>query len=152
MIGSIVRSVGAVLAGLAAAMFFIVGTEAVWAVVYPPPPGVDLHDIEACKAHITQLPADAFVIAEAGWGLAVLTGSWVATRLGPGRHPAHGNAVGSILLMAAVANMLMLPYPIWFWGLNLVTFTAADLLGAKWGQGRSSNGRTVAGDTPPSQK
>ena len=67
MIGSIVRSVGAVIAGLVAAMFFIVGTEAVWAVVYPPAPGVDLHDREACKAHIAQLPADAYVIAAAGW-------------------------------------------------------------------------------------
>ena len=93
MIGSIVRSVGAVIAGLVAAMFFIVGTEAVWAVVYPPAPGVDLHDIEACKAHIAQLPADAFVIAAVGWGLAVLAGSWVATRLGAGRHPAHGIVV-----------------------------------------------------------
>ena len=134
MIGSIVRSVGAVIAGLVAAMFFIVCVEAVRAVVYPPAPGIDLHDIEACKAHIAKLPADAFRIAVAGWGLAVLVGSWVESRLGPGRHPAHGNVVGSILLFAAVANMLMLPYPIWFWVLNLVTFTVADLLGAKWGE------------------
>ncbi len=152
MIGSIVRSVLAVIAGLVAAMFFIVGTEVVWAVVYPPAPGVDLHDIEACKAHIAQLPADAFVIAAAGWGLAVFAGSWAATRLGPGRHPAHGNVVGSILLFAAVANMLMLPCPVWFWVLNLVTFTAADLLGAKWGRARSSDGQTVAGYTPPGKK
>ena len=47
MIGFIVRSVLGVIAGLVAAMFLIVGTEAVWAVVYPPAPGVDLHDIEA---------------------------------------------------------------------------------------------------------
>ena len=69
--------------------------------------------------------------------------------LGPGRHPAHGNVVGSILLLAAVANMLMLPYPVWFWVLNLVIFTAADLLGAKWGQARPSDGQTVARYTPP---
>ena len=66
MIGSIVRSALAVIAGLAAAMFFIVGTEAVWAVVYPPAPGVDLHDMEACKAHVAQLPADAYVGSIAG--------------------------------------------------------------------------------------
>jgi hypothetical protein len=148
MIGSIVRSVGAVIAGLVVAMFFIVGVEVVWAVVYPPAPGVDLGNVEACKAHIAQLPADAFVIAVAGWGLTVLAGSWVATRLGTGRHPAHGIVVGSILLAAAVANMLMLPYPIWFWVLNLVAFPAATYLGAKWGRARPSIGRRVAGDTP----
>ena len=144
MIGSIVRSAGAVLAGLVAAMFFIVGTEAVWAVVYPPAPGVDLHDREACKAHIAQLPADAFVIAAVGWGLAVLAGSWVATRLGAGRHPAHGYVVGLILSAAALMNMLMLPYPALFWGLNLVSFPVCTYLGTQWGRGRSSAGR---GDT-----
>ena len=148
MIGSILRSVGAVIAGLVAAMVFVVGTEAVWAVVYPPAPGVDLHDIEACKANIAKLPADTFVIAVAGWGLAVLSGTWVATRLGPGRHPAHGRIVGSILLFAAVANMLMLPYPIWFWVANLLTFTAAEMLGTKWGRTRSSDWRTGASDNP----
>ena len=144
MIGSIVRSVGAVIAGLAAAMFFIVGTEAVWAVVYPPAPGVDLHDMEACKAHIAQLPADAYVIAAAGWGLAVFAGCWVATRLGARRHPAHGYVVVSILTTAAVANMLMLPYPALFWGLNMVSFPVCTYLGTQWGRGRSSAGRDDA--------
>ena len=143
MVGSIVRSVLAVIAGLVAAMFFIVGTEAVWAVVYPPAPGVDLHDMEACKAHIAKLPADAFVIAAVGWGLAVLAGSWVAARLGAGRHPAHGYVVGLILLAAAVANMLMLPCPILFWVLNLVSFPVCTYLGIQWGRGGSS---AVQGD------
>ena len=147
MIGSILRSVLAVIAGLVAAMFFIVGTEAVWAVVYPPAPGVDLHDMEACKAHIAQLPADAYVIAAAGWGLAVLAGTWVATRLGAGRHPTHGYVVVSILTTAAVANMLMLPYPALFWGLNLVSFPVCTYLGTKWGRGRSSAGRADAAES-----
>ncbi len=146
MIGSIVRSVLAVIAGLAAAMFFIVGTEAVWAVVYPPAPGVDLHDMEACKAHIAKLPADAYVIAAAGWGLAVLAGTWVATRIGAGRHPVHGYVIGSILSAAAVANMLMLPYQALFWGLNLVSFPACTYMGTQWGRGRSSAGRGDAAE------
>ena len=144
MIGSIVRSVLAVIAGLAAAMFFIVGTEAVWAVVYPPAPGVDLHDMEACKAHVAQLPADAYVIAAAGWGLSVFAGCWVATRLGARRYPAHGIVVSLILSAAALMNMLMLPYPALFWGLNLVSFPACTYLGTKWGRGRSSAGREDA--------
>ena len=152
MIGSILRSVGAVIAGLVAAMVFVVGTEAVWAVVYPPAPGVDLHDIEACKAHIAKLPADAFVIAVAGWGLAVLSGSWVATRLGAGRHPAHGIVVSLILSAAALMNMLMLPYPILFWVLNLLAFPVATYLGVKWGRVRSSDVPRVAGYTPPGRE
>lgn len=144
MIGSIVRSVLAVIAGLAAAMFFIVGTEAVGAVVYPPPPGVDLHDMETCKAHVAKHPAYALVIGAAGWGLTMLAGTSVATRLGAGRHPAHGILVGSILLTAAVFNMLMLPYPILFPVLNLVVLPATAYLGTKWGRARSSDGQALA--------
>lgn len=149
MVGSILRSVGAVIAGLAAAMVFIVGTEVVGLAVHPFPPGVDSHDPEVCKAYIVKLPADGYVIAVAGWGLAVLSGTWVATRLGAGRHPAPGLVVGSILLAAALMNMLMLPYPIGFWIANLVVFPAATYLGTKWGRARSSSDRPVVGDAPP---
>jgi hypothetical protein len=59
------------------------------------------------------------VIAAVGWGLAMLAGTWVATRIGAGRHPVHGYVIGLILLAAAVVNMLMLPYPALFWGAQL---------------------------------
>lgn len=36
----------------------------------------------------------------------------ISGNLGTGRHLAHGIVVGSILLLAAVANLLLLPYPI----------------------------------------
>jgi hypothetical protein len=44
--------------------------------------------------------------------------------------------VGSILLVLAVVNMLMLPYPIWFWVLNLVFFPLCCYSGAMLGRGR----------------
>ena len=144
MIGSIVRSVGAAIVGLIPAMFFIVGVEGVSSILYPLPPGVDPADLDACKAHVAQLPAGAFLIAVTGWGLGTLLSSWLATRVGPGRHPAHGIVVGSILLVAAVANMLMLPYPIWFWVSNLVVLPACFYVGAKLGRARSLNRRRAA--------
>ena len=140
MFGSIARGVVALLLGLLAATLFIVAVEGVWAVLYPFPDGADPSDIEVCRAHIAQLPASAFLIGVVGWGLAVFAGSWVATRLAAGRHPAHGIMLGSILLAAAVLNMLMLPYPAWFWVANLLGFPVCALLGARLGRGESSPG------------
>ena len=134
MIGSVVRSVVAVVLGLTAAMFFIVGVEGVSLVLHPFPPGVDPTNYEACKAHVAQYPVWVLLLVVVGWGLCTLVSSWLSTRVGSGRHPAHGIVVGSILLVAAVANMLMLPYPIWFWVANLVVFPAAFMLGARLGQ------------------
>lgn len=68
-------------------------------------------------------------------GLVALASAWVATRLGAGRHPAHGLIVGTLFLAAAIANMAMLPYPAWFW-LNVLTLPAAFLCGAMLGRGK----------------
>src|SRR5262249_48932839 len=111
MIGSILRSVIAVLLRLLAAMGLFVRVEGVCSILYPFPPGVDPSDLDVCKAYIAELPAGAFLIGVGGWALATFAGSWVATRLGAGRHPAHGIVLGLVLLAAAVLNMLMLPYP-----------------------------------------
>ena len=51
---------------------------------------------------------------------------------GNGRHLAHGLTVGSILLAAALLNMAMLPYPIWFW-VNVIVFPVCFYFGAKLG-------------------
>ena len=67
-----------------------------------------------------------------------MVSSWLATRIGLKRHPAHGIVAGSILLLLAVVNMAMLPYPIWFWILNLVVFPVCFCLGAKLGRARTS--------------
>jgi hypothetical protein len=69
-------------------------------------------------------------------GVGTFLTSWLATRLGTGRHPAHGIAVGSFLFLAAVMNMFMLPYPIWFWGLNLILLPSSIALGVRFGKVR----------------
>jgi hypothetical protein len=143
MISFVLRSVGAVIAGLIAAMFFIVGVEGMSSILHPFPPGVDPADLEACRAHAARYPAGVLLLVALGWCLGTFVSSWLATRVGPGKHLAHGIVVGSILLMLAVANMFMLPYPIWFWALNFIAFPVSFCLGAKLGRGRSSPRREV---------
>lgn len=133
MIGSLVRSVGAVLVGLVAAMFLIAGVEVVSSIFHPFPSGVDPTDYEVCTAHVARYPAWVLLLVVLGWGLTTFLSAWLATRLGSGRHRAHGIVVGSILLALAVTNMSMLPYPIWFWACNLVIFPLGFYWGAKMG-------------------
>ena len=60
--------------------------------------------------------------------------AWIATRMGAGRHPAHGNAIGSLLLLAAAFNMFMLPYPVWFELGNLLILPLAIFGAVKVGR------------------
>lgn len=114
MIIPIVRSIGAVIAGFVVATVLIVAVEAFSEVFYPFPPDLDRNDFEACKAHVAKYPTWVLVVAALGWGATVFLSSWLATRLGTGRHPAHGIVVGSLLCLAAAANIVMLPYAVWF--------------------------------------
>jgi hypothetical protein len=133
MIGTTVRGVGAVLAGLVVAAVLVVGVEAFRSVVHPLPPDVDPTDYEVCKAHVARYPAWALAVGAAAWGLTTFLSAWLATRLGSGRHRAHGIVLGLILLALVIMNMSMLPYPIWFWVSNLVVFPLGFYLGAKLG-------------------
>ena len=133
MIGSLVRSAGAVLAGLVVASVLIAGVEVFSSIVHPIPPDVDPSDYEVCKAHVARYPAWVLAVAVLAWGLTTSASAWLATRLGPGRHRAHGIVVGLILLALVVMNMSMLPYPVWFWVSNLVAFPLGFYLGAKLG-------------------
>jgi hypothetical protein len=67
--GSLIRSAGAVAAGLAAAFIFVMGVEWMSSVLHPFLPGVDPSNIEACKAHVARYPAGVLLLAGVGWGL-----------------------------------------------------------------------------------
>ncbi len=133
MIGSLLRSVGAVLVGLVAALILIVGVEVVSSILHPFPPEVDQDDLEVVRAHVAGYPAWILMLAVLAWGLTTFLGAWLATRLGTGRHRAHGIVVGLILLALVVLNMSMLPYPIWFWASNLILFPLGFYWGARLG-------------------
>ena len=137
MIGATIRSVGSVSVGLMVALILVIGVEGVSSILHPFPPGVDPTDLEVCKAHVARYPTGVLALVVLAWGMAVFVSSWVATRLGTGRHLAHGIVVGSMLLAAVVFNMAMLPYPNWFW-VNLIVFPIACFAGAKRAQERPS--------------
>ncbi len=132
---SVLRSAGAIVAGLAAAMVLVALVEVVTLAFHPFPEGADTTDQAVVAAHVEKFPHWVLAIAVVGWGVTVYASAWVATRLGTGRHAAHGIAVGGLLILAAVVNMLMLPYPVWFEVANVVILPLA-----LWGGVRSGRG------------
>jgi hypothetical protein len=126
------RSTGSLILGLAVAFVLVVGVEVVSAVMHPYPPDFDPNSFEACKEHVARYPTPALVMGAVGWALAVFLSTAVATRLGTGRHPAHGILLGAFLFAMACFNMLMLPYPLWFELANVILFPLATFLAIRW--------------------
>ena len=146
MILSILRSIGSVIAGLAVATAFFVVGEIYSEFVYPFPKGYDPKDfMEVCKAHVAKYPTVVLAGGAAIWALMPLGGSWLATRLGTGRHPAHGYVVGAVVFAMCAMNMLMLPYPIWFETVIFLTFPLLTYVGAMLAGGPATNPGPAAG-------
>lgn len=136
MIRSSMRSTGAIILSLVVAMALIIAVEVVTTIFHPFPPGVDRSDHEVIEAHVARFPYWVLALAVVGWGATTFVSAWIATRLGAGRHPAHGIAIGSLLLLAAVFNMFMLPYPVWFELANLLVLPLAIFWAVKVGRAR----------------
>ncbi len=144
---SILRSLGGVIAGLVVSFIVVVAVEGMGAVLHPFPPGADMSDMEVCRAHVAKFPAYVLVLSMIGWGISAFAGSWVATRLGTRRHMAHGLILGGFLLVMAVVNMSMLPYPVWFWG-NIIVLPVSSFWGARLARERRSSSVTAMAGSP----
>lgn len=134
---SILRSLGAVLLGLATALLLVILVEVISGVLHPFPPNFDGTQ-EAMFAHVANYPAWVLaLLGGVGWSITIVVCTWLATRLGTHRHPAHGFAVGLILLSAASFNIFMLPYPLWFVLLDGVALPLGAYCGTRLGAGAS---------------
>lgn len=67
------------MAGFVLALVMTMGVEAFSAVVHPVPPGVDLRELEACRAHVARYPAWVLAAVVVAWGATTMLASWLAT-------------------------------------------------------------------------
>ncbi|REJ85140.1 MAG: hypothetical protein DWQ36_14760 [Acidobacteria bacterium] len=130
MLRSVLRSAGAVALSLLVAFILVVALEWVSSILHPFPEG-EFDMLE----HVAAYPQWVLAFVVVWWGATTFLAAWMATRLGEGRHPAHGWCVGLLLLAAVAMNQSMLPYPLWFEVANYVVFVAATVCGARLGAG-----------------
>ena len=132
----ILRYVLAYLAGALVAGFVVAGIEALGHAVYPPPAGLDPSDLEQLKAMVATLPVGAFLFVLSAWAAGAYAGGLVAARIAPARRGVLAAAVGALVLAAVVANLTMIPHPLWFSVVGIVTVlvstSLAVLVGRRW--------------------
>jgi hypothetical protein len=119
----------AVAAGLAVAVLMVGLVEGLSSRFHPLPAGIDYNDRAAMTAAISALPATAFVAVLAAWGLGALAGAYAATRIG--RHAGSGYLIGVLIGAGAVANLLMIPHPVWMWAGAAIVVPLATLAGVR---------------------
>jgi hypothetical protein len=123
---AVLRTLFAVVAGMAVALALVVAVEGFSAIVHPIP--ADLTD--NIPEHVRRYPDWVLAVVVLVWGATAAVATWVASRLG-GR--VAGGIVAPLLAWALVLNLTQLPYTMWFKVVMFSAFPIACLVGLWYG-------------------
>jgi hypothetical protein len=90
--------------------------------VIPPPNGVDVTDMENLIAAMPLFEPKHFILPFLAHAAGTFTGAFVAAKIAATHHMKMAFIIGLFFLVGGIANVYMLPSPMWF---NVV-----DLMGA----------------------
>ncbi len=99
--------------------------------VYPPPANLDYSDEEAMRAYMAALPLGAFLFVGGAWFIAALGGTFAACKIGRAKPKTYALVVGGFILIATVANLMMIPHPLWLSITGIAGIVFAAWLGQK---------------------
>jgi hypothetical protein len=131
---SVLRSLGAVLAGFITASLLMTLVECLnGRVLYPglAKAAEGLKDREAIRAVFASAPMGALFVVIFGWALGSFVGGWVAAKLGKPAGMRSALILGALLTLLGITNNLMLPPPMWFWAASLAMLLPGAYLGAR---------------------
>ncbi len=129
---TLLRSIGAIIAGMAVAFILVIAVEAFSAVVHPLPADFDGSMEQMCE-HVARYPDWVLAVVVPMWGFTALAGTYIAGRLG---NRGAALVVGALLLAGVAFNISMLPYTIWFKVVILLTIPLAVAAGVYLSRGR----------------
>ena len=125
------RKVLGILGGLATGMALATVAETIEGVLHPLPASVDPMNVESYRGYIARLPPGAFVLVLCGHALGSLAAGAVATLIGRRAVLWPAIVAGVVLLLFGAINVLALPHPPWFIGLDLACYVPLAWLGAR---------------------
>lgn len=107
--------------------------------VIPPPAGADVTTYEGLKATIHLFKPKHFIFPFLAHALGTFAGAFVTAKLAANNKTRFSMVIGILFLFGGIANVMMLPAPMWF---NVLDVAAAyipmALLGGKLAVGRQA--------------
>lgn len=97
--------------------------------LYPPPAGINFMDKTALDAFVASIPTYVLVIMFLFWMLSSFLGGLVAARFNRVDWKKKSIITGSILMAAALLNMIMIPHPLWMLIASVILYMPVSFLG-----------------------
>jgi len=119
------------LAGIVAAFAVIALTQRLGHIVYPPPADLDVRDIEAFREFTAGMPIMAFWFVLIAYYAGAFVGTFVAGWIAGFRTLLYAGVIGGLVLTGTIANLVMIPHPVWFSILAVIGIPSFAYLGSR---------------------
>ena len=116
----LLRNIAAVLLGIVVGSAINMSLIMVSGKVIPPPAGADVTTMEGLKASMHLFEPQHFLFPFLAHALGTLAGAAVAATIAASRKVACAFVVGAFFLVGGIANVFMLPAPLWFNAVDLI--------------------------------
>jgi len=125
------RRIAAVVVGIIVASCNVFLIERLGHRLYPPPTGLDFSQADVVANYMSSLPAGAFVVVLGGFAMATLIGGFVCAAIARRRPFLYAGIIGALMLAATLAELMMVPHPLWFSITAIVLIIAATVLAGR---------------------
>ncbi len=125
------KKILAVIIGLIVGGLVIMGIESINILRFPWPEGLNLEDKDAFAEYVQGLPVSALITVLLAHIAGALVAGFLSTKIAAANNYTLAVICGVILLAGAVVNLFMIPHPVWFMVVNVLTIIPAALLGSK---------------------
>jgi len=116
----VIRNILAVVAGFILGSIINMGIITVSSSIIPPPEGADVTTMEGLKASIHLFQPKNFIMPFLAHALGTLAGAFLTAYIAISHKLNLALGIGILFLLGGIANVVMLPSPMWFNALDLV--------------------------------
>lgn len=116
----IIRNILAVVTGLIVGSAVNMGIIMISGNIIPPPPGVDVTDMESLKSSMYLFEAKHLIFPFLAHAVGTLVSAFIAALMAVSHNIKIALIIGVFFLLGGIMNIFMLPSPIWFAVLDLV--------------------------------
>lgn len=116
----ILKNILALIAGAVIGSAVNMGIITVSGSIIPPPEGADVTTMEGLKASIHLFQPKHFILPFVAHALGTFAGAYIAALISANRKMIYPMIIGVLFLAGGIANVVMLPSPLWFDIVDLV--------------------------------
>ena len=129
----ILKNILAVVLGIVLGSIVNMSLISISGLIIPPPEGADITSTEGLKASIHLFKPVNFIFPFLAHALGTLVGAFVAAKIAANHKMKFAYGLGFFFLLGGIANIFMIPAPMWFNMLDLiVAYLPMAYLGGKF--------------------